>query len=64
MFLPLQNICLTRVKERDLTWSYDEAPIPTTILTTQIQQQFDNTTTPPKLRLLNDCGSTKDRQLE
>ena len=46
-------IFLLREKWRDLTQSYDKSPY-----TTRKWKPRDNTKTPPKLWLHNDCGTT------
>ena len=53
-------LCIVREKGRDLTQSYYKSPYSNR----KIQRLRDNTKTPPKLRLHNDCGPTKDGQLE
>ena len=55
-----QYMQMQREKGRVLTLSYDKSPH-THRLT---KKQRDNTKTPPKLRLHNDCGPTYDGQFE
>ena len=48
-----------RKKGRFLNQSHDKSPY-----IIEIQKSRDNIKTPQKLRLHNDCGPSKDRQLE
>ena len=45
---------ILREKGRDLTQSYNKSPTPTE----KSKKRRDNTKTPPKLRLHDDCGPT------
>ena len=54
IFVAKSLIHTTGKKEKDLTLSYDTSPF----TDRKSKEQRDNTKTPPKLGLHNDCGPT------